>query len=96
MSRPGRQCQDILDYGADPNKQCRRGSSRLYRAASEGEINIAKLVLDRGADPKKTFFYGEILLHAAAMGPSTPDLNLQLGTSHCLQSQGSGFSKYGK
>ena len=28
MSRPGRQCQDIiqllLDYGADPNKQCHR------------------------------------------------------------------------
>ena len=31
-----------------------------------------------------------------SMGPSTPDLNLQLGTSHCLQSQGSGFSKYEK
>ena len=30
------------------------------------------------------------------MGPSTPDLNLQLGTSHCLQSQCSGFSKYEK
>ena len=82
LSRPGRQCQDIiqllLDYGADPIKQCHRGSTRLYRAASEGEINIAKLLLDRGADLKTTFSYGESLLHAAAMSGNLEMVQLLL------------------
>ena len=67
-----------------PSQSCgiigHRGSTRLYRAASEGEINIAKLLLDRGADPKKTFFYGEILLHAAAMSGNLEMVQLLLDT----------------
>ena len=65
-----------------PSQSCgiigHRGSTRLYRAASEGEINIAKLLLDRGADPKKTFFYGETLLHAAAMSGNLEMVQLLL------------------
>ena len=39
----------LLDYGADPNLQTRRGSTSLHVAVDNGQIEITRILLEHGA-----------------------------------------------
>ena len=45
--------QLLLDAGAEPNKEDKKGFTPLYPAAVVGHKDVVLLLLDRGADPKK-------------------------------------------
>ena len=40
----------LLDYGADPSLQCKKGFTALHYAARNGFIEITKLLLNNGVD----------------------------------------------
>lgn len=50
----------LLDYGADPNKQCSIDLTPLSYAVEQASLPTVKQLLDRGGDVHK----GQLLHHA--------------------------------
>ena len=58
--------KDLIEQGADANKQTRRGATPLHRAAAAGLKDIAALLIEKGADVNAEMNWPWTPLHSAA------------------------------
>ena len=68
----------LLDGGAEPNAQARRGVSPLALAVLGGKPEVVALLLDRGADPNARATRGETALMVASVAGHAPVVKLLL------------------
>ncbi|KAL8393205.1 hypothetical protein RB595_003125 [Gaeumannomyces hyphopodioides] len=65
----------LIDYGAEVNAQCKKGTSPLMRAAGRGRLSVVKLLLEHGAC-QNVDLYGATPLHYAASSGNVHILQL--------------------
>lgn len=66
----------LFEYGISPNATDVAGNPLLVRAAMDGKVEIAKLLMENGADPKKHGREGQAALHFAAVTKNEPLLRV--------------------
>ena len=77
--------RELLDDGFDPNSRCEEilNTTVLIKAAWQGHVDIARMLLEEGADITAVTSIGETaLMYAASEGrPKVVDLLLKAGAS---------------